>query len=635
MGYFKDITSGQCLEDLDISVHCDVFIFEWLISWIKEDEKPELEPENVISILISADFLKISPLVETALSYVHRNMNKVLSVTTNLSCLSDHLLNRLSELYKPSEVEMILDRKDRIQSRLYSKLIQRLCAILPQYDREILDTAFSLHRCELCGLFLTSSSAKTLPCLSFRSKIDHRGNIVPIHKRDPSFNMNEFLKALRLELKSWRKVFWRLWGMIHILYCSLCGVYFPVYLHEFCSFHSADPVFDGIQFKNSTHPFGQYDCCKSKVFRFQTLSPSSRGCQSREHRVKLRADRDKKTYRILLAHREIICLVPFRKGGLRISSDVNSITLPSNNVRISSGDKISEEISENISHFRYKRGLIDRKVLEISGLNRANASSNSRPTNKSIKRNPSSLYTLTGDESFCVKDNSPKPASSYGRLKREPKLPSKKFYQSSSSSSSSEDEDDDEEEDRSEDGNSSIADLDHSEDTKVISKPPLIKDVASVDIKGAKDTGLNKESLTSSWISDRSTRANQDQQRENEENITRDILRYLCQKQLSHSKQTDPTPTTSKNNHSPEAILSINRVWSSGGSIPQLNAHGGSFLRLEQDWKDTHLAYLQHRTSSNSSISQGRIRPLSAVAGLRVTTRMRASKSLANLSVQN
>ena len=35
MGYFRDITAGQSLEDVDISVHCDIKIFEWLMDWIK------------------------------------------------------------------------------------------------------------------------------------------------------------------------------------------------------------------------------------------------------------------------------------------------------------------------------------------------------------------------------------------------------------------------------------------------------------------------------------------------------------------------------------------------------------------------------------------------------------------------
>jgi hypothetical protein len=35
MGYFRDITTGQSLEDVDISVHCDVAIFEWLMAWLR------------------------------------------------------------------------------------------------------------------------------------------------------------------------------------------------------------------------------------------------------------------------------------------------------------------------------------------------------------------------------------------------------------------------------------------------------------------------------------------------------------------------------------------------------------------------------------------------------------------------
>ena len=55
--------------------------------------------------------------------------------------------------------------------------------------------------------------------------------------RDRSFSLNDFLRGLRSELKSWRKVFWRLWGMVHPLYCSLCSAAYPVYLNEFCRFH--------------------------------------------------------------------------------------------------------------------------------------------------------------------------------------------------------------------------------------------------------------------------------------------------------------------------------------------------------------------------------------------------------------
>ena len=55
---------------------------------------PSLKPENVVSILVSASFLKMDPLVAVGLRYVHSNMNKILSATHNINCLGEPLLSR-------------------------------------------------------------------------------------------------------------------------------------------------------------------------------------------------------------------------------------------------------------------------------------------------------------------------------------------------------------------------------------------------------------------------------------------------------------------------------------------------------------------------------------------------------------
>lgn len=69
MGYFADVTAGQRLEDMDISVHCDLQIFEWLIRWVKKDTLSEelwpfLDASNVIPILVSAGFLMVTFFVQ-------------------------------------------------------------------------------------------------------------------------------------------------------------------------------------------------------------------------------------------------------------------------------------------------------------------------------------------------------------------------------------------------------------------------------------------------------------------------------------------------------------------------------------------------------------------------------------------
>jgi hypothetical protein len=58
MKYFEKYLSGaSSIDDIDISVHCDINIFEWLMKYVNNNEEPKLELSNVISILISSDFL--------------------------------------------------------------------------------------------------------------------------------------------------------------------------------------------------------------------------------------------------------------------------------------------------------------------------------------------------------------------------------------------------------------------------------------------------------------------------------------------------------------------------------------------------------------------------------------------------
>lgn len=76
MGYFAEVTAGQKLDEMDISVHCDIQIFDWLIKWMKltdfvessgckkptievSEDMPRFDANNVIPILVSAGFLQV------------------------------------------------------------------------------------------------------------------------------------------------------------------------------------------------------------------------------------------------------------------------------------------------------------------------------------------------------------------------------------------------------------------------------------------------------------------------------------------------------------------------------------------------------------------------------------------------
>jgi len=105
MPYFQKYLNEK-LTDAEISVHCDIKIFEWLIDYVKKknstgfDHKDydlgrlKLVPSQAVSILISSYFLKMDILVEECLDFCHNNMTEVLETNGNLNCISQPLMTR-------------------------------------------------------------------------------------------------------------------------------------------------------------------------------------------------------------------------------------------------------------------------------------------------------------------------------------------------------------------------------------------------------------------------------------------------------------------------------------------------------------------------------------------------------------
>lgn len=145
MKYFESALKGMNNEnDFDISVHCDIKIFEWLLLYIEHEEKkinprakfyeihndggkddkakaikPEITVPDVISILISADYLRIQTLVEECLRFFVVNINQVLQQPLDLSCIQNKLLRRIVEMMSLEQLDQVVDRRDRILSRIY------------------------------------------------------------------------------------------------------------------------------------------------------------------------------------------------------------------------------------------------------------------------------------------------------------------------------------------------------------------------------------------------------------------------------------------------------------------------------------------------------------------------------------
>lgn len=89
-------------DDIDISVHCDVEIFEWLMTYIHEpDTPPKIEKAIIVSILISSEFLQMESLVELCIQHVASNLGEIIKLPIDLSCISEKLVNRIAFITQP------------------------------------------------------------------------------------------------------------------------------------------------------------------------------------------------------------------------------------------------------------------------------------------------------------------------------------------------------------------------------------------------------------------------------------------------------------------------------------------------------------------------------------------------------
>ncbi|XP_027760034.1 uncharacterized protein KIAA1841 homolog isoform X2 [Empidonax traillii] len=328
MKYFGEYLSvdAQRWEEVDISVHCDVHIFDWLIRYVKRNardselnEMPTLEPSNVISILISSEFLKMDSLVEKCIHYCHKNMNAIVATPCNMNCINANLVTHIADLFRHNELEELKDKRDKFKSKLFCKKIERLFD--PEYvNPDSRGNAATLYRCCLCKKLLTKETERRIPCVPGKINIDQHGNIVYVHIRDKTWEVHEYLIGLHEELKSWRDVYWRLWGTVNWLSCSRCNQSFLCTEFSHCQYHSQAVLYPGVASALGSSGTGVYPCCNQKVLRFDpTTLP--KGCKVRDHMVELPSgDEDgdalpSQTTQILndlLHHRDVI-VVPFTK----------------------------------------------------------------------------------------------------------------------------------------------------------------------------------------------------------------------------------------------------------------------------------------------------------------------------------
>ena len=198
-------------DEIDISIHCDAVIFEWLLNYIfameeyekkhaeqdkfnravgnsvnnnwggrKDDAEkkndfansaimqyggPKLDIKNAVTILIPAEFLKIDRLVRECLDFIGEHIEEISRVQVDMSCINTNIIREMAKKVSLDRLDILKERKDKIVSRLFMKKLELLLEKEKNY----------LHKCAYCNKLFTKKQRKVLTCRKGTNFIDSNG----------------------------------------------------------------------------------------------------------------------------------------------------------------------------------------------------------------------------------------------------------------------------------------------------------------------------------------------------------------------------------------------------------------------------------------------------------------------------
>eukprot|EP00892_Ulva_mutabilis_P008694 jgi/Ulvmu1/6197/UM028_0053.1 len=228
MRYFRDhVKSVQNTKDFQLSVYCDVSVFSWLISYIKNPDAQRLDDHNIIAILVSSSFLQMDKLVAECTKYISRRCCQLLSAGVELASVSDDLLRKVSQEIHVRDMEALWAAFCSSGSVDSDKVtfINKLYRL--KMDNLLRTRNTAVLRCTSCGALFSAAHISQLHCST-----DNAG--LRLHKIDKDWKLRKHIQQLVAKGTQWRTIFWRVWSVVTVMYCFRCQHHFPAAEYYAC-----------------------------------------------------------------------------------------------------------------------------------------------------------------------------------------------------------------------------------------------------------------------------------------------------------------------------------------------------------------------------------------------------------------
>ncbi|CAI2375152.1 unnamed protein product [Moneuplotes crassus] len=247
------------IDDLEITVHCQIHIFKWLMDYLNDPKGTfKLNFKNIHSILMSSDYLEMPKLADMCLEYIVDNIKHLLlqkdPIPTYKSHIAKNIARKFCEKQMDAYLDSLTDEKDMILSRLFKKKLELYFE----------DSRNMLFKCKLCNELYTEAQREVFNCPSNSNlSIGHRGELKSLHMADNLWDLNEFVMQHRENRMQWKEIYWKMWARTKIFKCTHCDKYFrPIDMKKSCAFHLEK--FKYLYGENK----GTYGCCQYEVKQF-------------------------------------------------------------------------------------------------------------------------------------------------------------------------------------------------------------------------------------------------------------------------------------------------------------------------------------------------------------------------------
>ena len=280
MSYFKKYLTES--DDTDILIHCDIYVFSWLMKYVKArelEDLPVLNDENCLPVLIASNFLEMCTLVGECIAYIAENFRKLLQMPTDLNFLTQELIKQLAggiSVVTLEEIWQELESTERhpkssksseeVKSLGVKSLLDKLYEHKLSHFIETNKSIFSA--CSVCGKIYCKSFSDNLYCSKATMKMSLNGHVDTRHREKSSWDIQKFLSGVQ-EAYHHRHLYWFFWSKAKELKCTVCHEAFMASDMMKCAYHPKKALYPPAEL------CGYYLCCKKDASKFNSLESAT------------------------------------------------------------------------------------------------------------------------------------------------------------------------------------------------------------------------------------------------------------------------------------------------------------------------------------------------------------------------